>query len=58
MFPFEARVIVPVLAAFDGFGLYGTLTHSWETGMDHAGHLGGLVFGILYAYYLKNSKKF
>lgn len=55
--PFEAQTLIPFVALFDVIGLIGVLTKRWTFGFDHAAHLGGLIFGILYTQYILKGKK-
>lgn len=45
LFPFQAKQLIPAIAAFDTVGLFGVWRNFLR--LDHAAHLGGLVFGYI-----------
>eukprot|EP01117_Protostelium_nocturnum_P020355 TRINITY_DN9110_c2_g1_i1.p1 TRINITY_DN9110_c2_g1~~TRINITY_DN9110_c2_g1_i1.p1 ORF type:complete len:389 (+),score=149.65 TRINITY_DN9110_c2_g1_i1:135-1169(+) len=54
---FSASSLLPFLVAFESLGLGLGAFRVFHTGMDHAAHLGGLMFGWVYSDYLMSQYK-
>lgn len=55
--PFESQSLLPLVVLFDLAGVYGVISRRWNWGFDHAAHLGGLLFGLLYTHLLVEYEK-
>jgi len=57
MIPFAATTLLKACFLFDCFGMFAAARGIMNIGLDHAGHLGGMIFGYSYAKFIEERRK-